>query len=91
MKILSAEQMALTLESTLFASVREAIAAEIGAVQQNAMVLKTADALLSLAQVARKTTMSSPPSTRTACSPSWRAAIPSWSAPSPTRPLCPMT
>ena len=53
-KILNAQQMALTLESTLFASVREAIAAEIGAVQQNAMVLKTADALLSLAQVARE-------------------------------------
>ena len=33
---------------------REAIAAEIGAVQQNAMVLKTADALLSLAQGARE-------------------------------------
>ena len=47
-KILNAQQMALTLESTLFASVRESIAAEIGAVQQNAMVLKTADALLSL-------------------------------------------
>ena len=36
-KILNAQQMALTLESTLFASVREAIAAEIGAVQQNAI------------------------------------------------------
>ena len=53
-KILNAQQMALTLEGALFASVREAIAAEIGAVQQNAMVLKTADALLSLAQVARE-------------------------------------
>ena len=53
-KILNAQQQALALESVLFASVREAIAAQIGAVQQNALVLKTADALLSLAQVARE-------------------------------------
>ena len=53
-KILNAQQQALALESVLFASVREAIAARIGAVQQNALVLKTADALLSLAQVARE-------------------------------------
>lgn len=53
-KILNAQQMALALESALFVSVRESIAAEIGAIQQNAMVLKTADALLSLAAVARE-------------------------------------
>ncbi len=53
-KVTGAQQMALALESTLFAGVRDAIAREIGAIQQNALALKTADALLSLAQVARE-------------------------------------
>lgn len=53
-RVTGAQQMALALESTLFAGVREAIAREIGAIQQNALALKTADALLSLAQVARE-------------------------------------
>lgn len=53
-KIVNAQQMALTLESMLFAEVRSAIAAEIAAIQQNALGLKTADALLSLATVARE-------------------------------------
>lgn len=53
-KIVNAQQMALTLESTLFAEVRSAIAVEIAAIQQNALGLKTADALLSLATVARE-------------------------------------
>ena len=53
-KIVNAQQMALTLESMLFAEVRSAIAEEIAAIQQNALGLKTADALLSLATVARE-------------------------------------
>ncbi|MBQ7868068.1 MAG: DNA mismatch repair protein MutS [Clostridia bacterium] len=53
-KITNAQQMSLALESTLFAEVREAIAKEISAIQQNALALKTADALLSLATVARE-------------------------------------
>ena len=42
------------ITSSLFAGVRQAIADEIGAIQQNAQVLKTVDALLSLATVARE-------------------------------------
>jgi len=53
-KITNAQQMALSLEMNLFAEVREAIAREIGAIQQNALALKTTDALLSLAKVARE-------------------------------------
>lgn len=53
-KIVNAQQLSLTLETALFADVRERIAAEIGAIQQNALALKTADALLSLATVARE-------------------------------------
>jgi len=53
-KITNAQQMALSLEMTLFGEVREAIAKEIGAIQQNALALKTTDALLSLATVARE-------------------------------------
>lgn len=53
-KITNAQQMALSLEMSLFSEVREAIAKEIGAIQQNALVLKTTDALLSLATVARE-------------------------------------
>ncbi len=52
-KISQAQQMSLALEATLFGEVRDAIAREIGAIQQNAQALKTADALLSLARVAR--------------------------------------
>ena len=53
-KITNAQQMALSLEISLFGEVREAIAREIGAIQQNALALKTTDALLSLATVARE-------------------------------------
>jgi len=53
-KIIGAQQSALALESKLFAEVRDAIAAEIPAIQQNALALKTLDALLSLANVARE-------------------------------------
>ncbi len=53
-KITSAQQNALALEAILFTQVREAIAAEISAIQQNALILKTVDALLSLATVARE-------------------------------------
>ncbi|MDD5898141.1 MAG: DNA mismatch repair protein MutS [Clostridia bacterium] len=53
-KITNAQQMALSLEMELFGQVREAIAREIGAIQQNALALKTTDALLSLATVARE-------------------------------------
>ena len=53
-KILDAEQLAAALELNLFAEVRESIAREIAAIQQNALALKTADALLSLATVARE-------------------------------------
>ena len=53
-KITNATQLALGLEVTLFNQVRDAIAHEIGAIQQNALALKTADALLSLATVARE-------------------------------------
>ncbi len=53
-KITNAQQMALALETSLFAEIRESIGREIAAIQQNALALKTADALLSLAQVARE-------------------------------------
>lgn len=53
-KVLGAQQSALALETVLFAEVREAIAKEIGMIQQNALALKTLDALLSLAKVARE-------------------------------------
>lgn len=53
-KIVNAQQMSLALEASLFGEVRNTIAAEIGAIQQNALALKTADALLSLATVARE-------------------------------------
>lgn len=53
-KITNAQQMSLALESAIFGEVREAISAEIGAIQQNALALKTTDALLSLATVARE-------------------------------------
>ena len=52
-KVLGAQQLALALETELFAQVKEAIAREIGMIQQNALALKTLDALLSLAKVAR--------------------------------------
>lgn len=51
-KITGAQQAAIALESQLFQGVRDAVAREIPAVQQNAMALKTLDALLSLARVA---------------------------------------
>ncbi|MEG2605119.1 MAG: DNA mismatch repair protein MutS, partial [Clostridia bacterium] len=51
-KIVSAEQQSMALELALFAEVREAVSNEIAAIQQNALGLKTADALLSLARVA---------------------------------------
>ena len=53
-KIVNAQQLSFALEASLFAEVRQAIADEIGAIQQNAQVLKTVDALLSLATVARE-------------------------------------
>lgn len=52
-KITGAQQSALALEVQLFAEIRDAIAREIPAIQQNALALKTLDALLSLAKVAR--------------------------------------
>ncbi len=52
-KITGADQAALALEMKLFGEVREAVAGEIAAIQQNAQGLKTLDALLSLAGVAR--------------------------------------
>ncbi len=52
-RITGAEQAALMLEAQLFADVREQIAIEIPAIQQNAMAIKTLDALLSLSSVAR--------------------------------------
>ncbi len=53
-KINQAQQMSLALEQSLFNEVRDAIARDIGAIQQNAQALKTVDALLSLAKVARE-------------------------------------
>ncbi|MDD3920845.1 MAG: DNA mismatch repair protein MutS, partial [Eubacteriales bacterium] len=52
-KITGAQQASLALEMQLFAEIRQAIAAEIPAIQQNAQAIKTLDALLSLAKVAR--------------------------------------
>ena len=52
-KITGAEQSALALELQLFGEIREAIGREIAAIQQNALAIKTVDALLSLAKVAR--------------------------------------
>ncbi|MCL1855691.1 MAG: DNA mismatch repair protein MutS [Clostridia bacterium] len=52
-KITGAQQQAQALEGQLFGQVKEAIAREIGMIQQNALILKTLDALLSLAKVAR--------------------------------------
>ncbi len=53
-KITGAQQAALALEMQLFAEIRDAIAKEIPAIQQNAQAIKTLDALLSLAKVARE-------------------------------------
>lgn len=53
-KITGAQQAALALELQLFAEIRDAIAKEIPAIQQNAQAIKTLDALLSLAKVARE-------------------------------------
>ena len=53
-KITGAQQSALALETQLFAEVRDAIAREIPAIQQDALAIKTLDALLSLARVARE-------------------------------------
>jgi len=53
-KITGAQQAALALEAQLFAAIRDEIAKEIPAIQQNAMALKTMDAILSLARVARE-------------------------------------
>ena len=53
-KITGAQQAALALEAQLFAAVRDEIAREIPVIQQNAMALKTLDALLSLSTVARE-------------------------------------
>ena len=53
-KISTAEQSILALETQLFMQIREEIGKEIGAIQQNALSIKTLDALLSLANVARE-------------------------------------
>lgn len=53
-KIIGAQQSAMTLEMQLFSEVRDEIAKEIPAIQQNALAIKTLDALLSLAKVARE-------------------------------------
>ncbi|MBE5777728.1 MAG: DNA mismatch repair protein MutS [Clostridiales bacterium] len=53
-KILNSQQLGMALEIELFHELRQSIAREIGAIQQNALALKTADALLSLATVARE-------------------------------------
>ena len=42
------------METEIFSQIRRAIADEIGAIQQDALVLKTIDVLLSLATVARQ-------------------------------------
>ena len=52
-KITGAQQAALALETQLFSEIRSEIAKEIPAIQQNALAMKTLDALLSLAHVAR--------------------------------------
>ncbi len=53
-KITGAQQAAYALELQLFAQVRDSISREIPAIQQNALAIKTLDALLSLARVARE-------------------------------------
>lgn len=53
-KIVNAQQLALALEAQIFSQIKEAIAGEIAMIQQNAQALKTLDALLSLAKVARE-------------------------------------
>ena len=53
-KILNATQLSNALELSLFAQVKEAISAQIGAIQENALALKTVDAALSLAGAARE-------------------------------------
>ncbi len=53
-KITGAQQSAVALETELFAGVRKRIEQEIPAIQQNALALKTLDALLSLAITARE-------------------------------------
>ncbi|MBE0601216.1 MAG: DNA mismatch repair protein MutS, partial [Firmicutes bacterium] len=52
-KITGAQQSAVALETELFGEVRKTIEAEIPAIQQNALALKTLDVLLSLSKVAR--------------------------------------
>ena len=52
-KITGAEQSALALEAQLFGEIRAAVARQIAAIQQNALGIKTLDALLALAKVAR--------------------------------------
>jgi len=53
-KIIGAQQSSMSLEILLFSEVRDKIAREIPAIQQNALAIKTLDALLSLAKVARE-------------------------------------
>ncbi len=53
-KITGAQQAALALEARLFTEIRDVIAREIPAIQQNATAIKTLDAVLSLAKVARE-------------------------------------
>ncbi|HRX09487.1 MAG TPA: DNA mismatch repair protein MutS, partial [Candidatus Limiplasma sp.] len=52
-KITGAQQSAVSLETELFNGVRKKIEADIPAIQQNALALKTLDVLLSLSRVAR--------------------------------------
>ena len=52
-KITGAQQSAVSLETELFNDVRKKIEADIPAIQQNALALKTLDVLLSLSKVAR--------------------------------------
>ena len=63
-KIVNAQQLALALESQIFSQVKDAIAKDIGMIQQNALALKTLDALLSLAKVARDNHYVKPQMTR---------------------------
>ena len=53
-KISEAQQSSLALETALFSEIKDKIASEMGALQQNALALKTIDTLLSLATVARE-------------------------------------
>ncbi len=52
-KIVGAQQLSMALENRLFQEVKQHIAEQIVLIQQDALAVKTADALLSLAQVAR--------------------------------------